>query len=108
MKKREYENEKKLLEKEQKEKELEIARIQREKESIEKSREILSNEFTESIFEIINKFSEEEEKWIDSLQGPEIENKISKLKEQLDNLFDTLYENEKVVKKINNKFINII
>jgi predicted nucleic acid-binding Zn-ribbon protein len=72
MKKREYENEKKLLEKEQKEKELEIARIQREKESIEESREILSNEFTESIFEIINKFSEEEEKWINSLQGPEI------------------------------------
>ena len=108
MKKREYENEKKLLEKEQKEKELEIERIQREKESIEKSREILSNEFTESIFEIINKFSEEEEKWIDSLQVPEIENKISKLKEQLDNLFDILYENEKVVKKINDKFINII
>jgi adenylate kinase family enzyme len=108
MKKRELENEKKLLEKEQQEKELQIMKIEREKESIEKSREILSNEFTESIFEIVNNFSKEEEKWIDSLQGPEIENKISKLKAQLDNLFDILFENEKVMRKINNKFINVI
>ena len=108
MKKREYENEKKLLEKEQQEKELQMIQIEREKESIENSRKILSNEFTESIFEIVNNFSEEEEKWIDSLQGPVIENKISKLKDHLEDLFDKLYENEQVIKKINNKFINII
>ena len=108
MKKREYENEKKLLEKEREEKELQMIQIEKEKESIEKSRKVLSNEFTESIFEIINKFSEVEEKWIDSLQDPIIENKILKLNKQLDNLFDTLFKNEKIVKKINNKFISVI
>ena len=62
MKKREYENEKKLLEKEREEKEMQMMHIEKEKESIEKSREVLSNEFIESILEIINKSSEVEEK----------------------------------------------
>ena len=30
------------------------------------------------------------------------------MNQQLDNLFDTLFKNEKIVKKINNKFINVI
>jgi len=108
MKRREYENEKKLLEKEQQEKELQMMQIEREKESIENSRKILSNEFTESIFEIVNNFSEEEEKWLDTLQDPVIEKKISKMKDQLENLFDILFENEKIIRKINNKFINVM
>ena len=106
--KKEYENKIKLLEKEKEEKELQILQLEKEKESIEKSRKFLSNEFTESIFEIVNNFSEVEEKWIDFLQGPEIDYTISQLKEQLGNLFDKLYENEKVFKKINNQFINNI
>ena len=73
-KKKEYENEIKLLEKEKEEKELQIIQLEKEKESIEKSRKFLSNEFTESIFEIVNNFSEVEEKWIDFLHGPEIIN----------------------------------
>ena len=108
MKRREYENEKKLLEKEQQEKELQMMQIEREKKSIENSRKILSNEFTESIFEIVNNFSEEEEKWLDTLQDPVIEKKISKMKDQLENLFDILFENEKIIRKINNKFINVM
>ena len=104
-KKKEYENEINLLEKEKEEKELQILQLIKEKESIEKSRKFLSDEFTESIFEIVNNFSKVEEKWIDFLQGPEIDYKISQLKEQFGDLFDKLYENEKVSKKINNKFI---
>ena len=107
-KKKEYENKIKLLEKEKEEKELKIIQLEKEKESIEKSRKFLSNEFTESIFEIVNNFSEVEEKWIDFLHGPEIDYTISQLKEQLGNLFDKLYENEKVLKKINNQFIKNI
>ena len=56
----------------------------------------------------MNNFSKVEEKWIDFLQWPDIDYTILQLKEQLGYLFDKLYENEKVFKKINNKFINNI
>ena len=72
-----------------------------EKEAIEKCKASLQNEFSESMLEIVNKFEEEEEKWINSLDEPEIKVKIENLKEQLDVLFDKLYESENIMQKIN-------
>ena len=102
------ENEKKIIEKEKKDQEERLRKIEEEKITLEKCRESLDNEYSEAIFEIMNEFFKEEEKWINSLQGNEIETKINNLKNDLDLLFDELFEYEKIMEKINNKFINII
>ena len=107
-KRRQYEREKKLLEKEQEEKEEKMRQMEKEKEAIEKCKASLQNEFSESMLEIFNKFEEEQEKWINSLDEPEIKVKIENLKEQLDVLFDKLFESENIMQKINIKFLKIV
>ena len=97
-----------LLEKERKEKEEKLRQIEEEKKAIEKCKEYLESEFSEGVIEIIEKFSIEEEKWINSLQTDEIEAKIIKMKDELDKLFDKLFEYENIMEKINNKFLQII
>ena len=59
------------------------------------------------MFKIINKFVKEEEKWLDYIKAPKNQNKISNLKQKLEILFDEVFENEKIVEKINNKFIEM-
>ena len=106
-KRKQFEREKRLLEKEQEEKEAKMRQMEKEKEAIEKCKASLQNEFAESMLEIVNKFEEEQEKWINSLDEPEIKVKIEKLKEQLDNLFDKLFESENIMHKINILYFRI-
>ena len=106
MKKRDYEREKQLLEKEQQEKERQIQEIEKQKEAIKQCKRSLTSEFSRGMFKIINKFSQEEKKWLESIKEQKIQNKINNLKQKLEPLFDELFENEKILEKINNKFIN--
>ena len=57
-----------------------MRKIEKEREDIEKCKEALEMQFTESIFEIMKNFSKEEEKWINSLIGPELDYKFTNLK----------------------------
>ena len=108
VKRQQFEREKQLLEKEREEQEEKMKKIEEEKIEIEKLKESLSNQFSQSIIEIVENFSKEQENLLNSLQGPEIEAKIKNLKEKLEILFDKLFEFEKVMEKINNKFLYII
>lgn len=45
---------------------------------------------------------------MESIKDPKIQNKISILKQKLEILFDELFESEKIVEKINNKFIAVM
>ena len=65
-------------------------------------------EFTEGICEIVKSFSKEEENWINSLIGPELDFKFSNLKNKLGDLFDKLFDSENIIKNINEQFIKII
>ena len=58
------------------------------------------------MYQIIKEFCDEEKKWLDNLEDPEIKNKINNLKNKLEILFNELFENEKIMEKINNKFID--
>ena len=102
------EREKRLLEKEEEEQKEKMRQLEEERKAVEKCKESLENEFSEGIVDIIENFSKEEEKWINSLQTDEIEAKIIQLKEELNILFDKLFEYENIMEKINNKFLNII
>ena len=108
MKRKELEREKELLEKEQKEKERLVEELKKKEEAIKNCKKSLSKEFSKGMFKIINKFSKEEEKWLESIKDPKIQNKISILKQKLEILFDELFESEKIVEKINNKFIAVM
>ena len=102
------ERERKLRIKQQEEQEEQMRKIEKEREDIEKCKEALEMQFTESIFETMENFSKEEEKWINSLIGPELDSKFTKLKNKLGDLFDKLFNTENTLKKINEKFIKII
>ena len=108
MKRKELEREKELLEKEQKEKERLVEELKKKEEAIKNCKKSLSKEFSKGMFKIINKFSKEEEKWLESIKDPKIQNKISILKQKLEILFDELFESEKILEKINNKFIAVM
>ena len=105
---RQFEREKQLLEKERQEREEKLRQMEKEKEAIEKCKASLDNEFTESMLEIFNKFEEEQERWINTLDEPEIKVKICNLKEELNLLFDKLFEYENIMQKINIKFLKIV
>ena len=105
---KDIERERRLLLKEQEKQREKMRKIEEEKIEIEKCKESLANEYNQSIFEIVEKFYKEQENWLNSLQGPEIEAKIGNLKEKLNILFDKLFDIEKVMEKINNKFLYII
>ena len=102
------EREKRLLEKEEEEQKEKMRQLEEERKAVEKCKESLENEFSEGIVDIIENFSKEEEKWINSLQTDEIENKIIQLKKELKSLFDNIFKYENIMEKINNKFLNII
>ena len=102
------EREKRLLEKEEEEQKEKMRQLEEERKAVEKCKESLENEFSEGIVDIIENFSKEEEKWINSLQTDKIEDKIKQLKKELNILFDNLFDYENIMEKINNKFLNII
>ena len=108
MKKRDIEREKELLEKQKKEEERQIEELKKKEEALKKCRRSLTKEFSKGMFKIISKFSEEEKKWVESINQPEIQNKITNLKQKLEILFDELFQYEKILEKINNKFIDTI
>ena len=102
------EREQELIRKKKEEQEEQMRKIEKEREDIEKCKEALEMQFTESIFEIMKNFSKEEEKWINSLIGPELDYKFTNLKNKLADLFDKLFISENIMKKINEQFIKII
>ena len=106
MKKKELEREKELIEKEKKEEEKKIQEMEQKKIALKKCKRSITNEFSKGMFKIINKFSQEEQKWLESIDDdPKIQNKLSNLKQKLETLFDVLFKNENILNKINNKFI---
>ena len=105
MKRKNLEREKELIEKEKKEEERKIQEIENMKIAIKNCKRSMNNELSKGIFKIIGKFKKEEEKWLESINEPKIQNKINNLKKKLELLFDELFENEKILDKINNKFV---
>ena len=105
MKRKNLEREKELIEKEKKEEEKKIQEIENMKIAIKNCKRSMNNELSKGIFKIIGKFKKEEEKWLESINEPKIQNKINNLKKKLELLFDELFENEKILDKINNKFV---
>jgi len=108
IKRKNLEREKELLEKEKKEEEKKIQELENMKLAIKDCKRSLNNELSKGIFKIIGKFKNEEQKWLDSINEPKIQNKIANLKQNLELLFDELFSNEKIISKINNKFVNTI
>ena len=106
MKKKDLERQKELIEKEKKEEEKKIKEMEQMKLALKKCKRSLTNEFSKGMFKIISKFSKEEQKWLESINEPKIQNKINNLKKKLETLFDELFESEKIKDKINNKFIS--
>ena len=102
------EREKEWLRKKQEEEQERIRKIQEESEAIDNCKKALELEFIECIFELVNNFSQEEEKWIFNLIGTEVDIKISNLKEKLGILFDKLFESENIMQKINDEFIKTL
>ena len=107
MKRKNLEREKELIEKEKKEEEKKIQEIENMKIAIKNCKRSMNNELSKGIFKIIGKFKKEEEKWLESINEPKIQNKINNLKKKLELLFDELFENEKILDKINMNFIAI-
>ena len=106
MEERRIQREKELLEKEQKEKEKQIEEIEKQKEAIKQCKRSLNSELSKGMFKTINKFTQEEQKWLESIKEEKIQNKINILKQKLELLFDELFENENILSKINNKLIS--
>ena len=100
-----HEREIELLEKQRKEEERKKEELNKKEEAIKKCNRALTKEFSKGMFQIINNFSEKEKKWLESINSPEIQKKLTYLKQKLENLFDELFKSEKIIEKINNKFI---
>ena len=105
MKKKNLEREKELLEKEKKEEEKKIKEMDLMKLALKKCKRSMTSEFSKGMFKIINKFSKEEQTWLESINEPKIQNKITYLKQKLEPLFDELFQKEKIIDKMNNIFI---
>jgi len=106
IKRNELERQKKLIEQEQEEKNKRIEELKQKEEDLKKCKDSLTKEFSKGMFQIIKEFYDEEKKWLENLEDPEIKDKINNLKNKLDILFNELFENEKIMEKINNKFID--
>ena len=110
------EQKRKKLQRELEEKEKE--RIQQFKEleernkrqkSVENCKNLLSKEFCNCIMNAVCDFINERDKWLEKLLSDEnLNNKLNTLKDKLSLLFNNLFESEKILDKINNKFIIIL
>ena len=100
-----HERKMELLEKQRKEEERKKEELNKKEEAIKKCNRALTKEFSKGMFKIIRNFSEAEKTWLESINSPKIQNKLTNLKKRLENLFDELFKSEKILEKINNKFI---
>ena len=108
IKRKDLEREKELIEKEKKEEEKRIQELENMKIAIKNCKRSLNNVLSKGLFKIIGKFKIEEQKWLDQINEPKIQNKITNLKQKLESLFEELFQNEKIISEINNKFVNTI
>ena len=104
----EMEREKELREKERIEQEKKIEENRRRQEAIIKCKESLSSAYAQGILKAIKKFHFEEEKWLDKLSDKNIQMKLEFMKKKLNSLFLELFENEKILEKMNKKFLDIL
>ena len=104
----EREKEIKLREKEREEHEKKLEENRRKQEAIKKCKESLSSEYTQGILKAMRKYNEEEEKWLNSLNDPNIQTKLKKMKKKLNSLFEELFQNQRILEKMNRKFLNIL
>ena len=79
----EREKEIKLREKEREEHEKKLEENRRKQEAIKKCKESLSSEYTQGILKAMRKYNEEEEKWLNSLNDPNIQTKLKKMKKKI-------------------------
>lgn len=77
------------------------------KESI-KFKETITKEISDGISKIITKFNSEENNWFELIKAPENQEKIIHLKKNLEILFEKIFKEENINKKINKKFISSI
>ena len=99
--------EKEKIKNERKENQIKKNKLEKKKKIINKCKNFLINEFTKSILEIKEKFLKEE-KWLNSISDTKSQNKINIILNELEFLFDDLFKSEKIKKKLNNKFIDIL
>lgn len=99
IKRNELERQKKLIEQEQEEKNKRIEELKQKEEDLKKCKDSLEKELSKGMFQIIKEFYDEEKKWLDNLEDPEIQNKINNLKNKLEILFNELFETKKLWKK---------
>ena len=97
-----------LREKERKEQEKKLEENRKKQEAITKCKESLSSEYTQGILKAMRKFNEEEEKWLNSLNDPNIQTKLNMMKKRLYSLFQELFQNQGIQEKMNRKFLNIL
>ena len=94
------EQEKIRYEERQKEEQRKIKEIQEKQKAISQCKEYLTEEFMESVSKAFKEFRKIESNWIKQIPKNDIENR----KKELSNLFNQLFESEKIKYKIENKF----
>ena len=97
-----------IEEEEKKERKKKLEEINKREEDILKIRELLSKEFSSCVFNAINEFNNEIDKWIDSFKDENLIKITDDFKLKLTFLFNELYDSERILDKINNKFMNIL
>jgi ribosome biogenesis GTPase A len=107
-KKKEVEREKELIEKEKKRREEEIEENLRIQNAIVECKKLLNNELMKGIFQALQNYYVEEEKWLNKLNDENIQKKLSIFKKKLNILFQELYQHEQVKEKMTEEFKNII
>ena len=86
-----------------------IEEMNKRQKAIEKCKNLLSNEFKQTIWNTITNFISERDKWLERLLSDEnVNNKLDYLKNELSILFNKLFNNQKISDKINNIFINLL
>ena len=107
-KRKELEKEKELMEKKRLEDQKKLEENRRQQEAIQKCKESLSDEFTQGILKAMKQYSIEEEKWLNSFDDKNIQNKLDKMKKKLYPLFQDLFKSQKLLEKIGKTFKTIL
>ena len=97
-----------LEEEKKKERLKKIEEINKRQENILRCREILSDEFSSCILNVINDFNVKRDDWILSLEDEKLKMILERFKEKLTSLFNELFSIQGINEKINNKFINLL
>ena len=97
-----------IEEKEKKRTTKKIEEINKREEKILKCKEFLSNELSSCVYDSINKFNMDVDKRIDSLENEDLKDILDQYKLKLTILFNELFAIEKIISKINIKFIELL